>query len=871
MTINRNQGVVNMAKGDMDDFLRAYYRRLHTDAMPYDVLARLVDNKKKGLLTKEQESWFDPDKGFIVEDAGSELGYRAKDLPKLDGTDGELTEPELEKLYIRFAKAMAGMKSASADYTANDQEAKDFVKRFVDDIKLFPTPAATPECDASITKLIKKLDPAGKSLDEQETIKNIKQIILDETKKVDKPDEKMFNKTEDIEKLLSKCADKKYNSDASVQSKIQQVARVLDSYLNSWSYTKEGVENTKEKNKNYLGGLSDDLSVIDREDAFSNIDVSKDPGKTNLQKFKDGYAEELLQRLYKNKKIREKFGAKDPKFTEIIDKAEGKIAYQDPNSSEYLTPKSDDVLTPLQQVEKWAKDTYNDSMRKYARLRGDPLLFSAFSKEIFKAVDKKGIKPTDGLEGLLNKVNDIKEEIPNKTVMEHFDWFIETIKDIKKRKPKAVAGAWNNAAQMKCVITEIMLKATGPNASDEDMEKAKTAMEIMTAMKYGMMTSKIMDAMKQTDFTVFSDGKLSWNKNEGIQFVTKAFDKSVKAAFLGAGYAVTFARNKIMMSGMKFKDKNNKKGPLGERMNEERTRLANKRVADQNAVNDVITKANNDIAEKTREIADLNIGNRNVNAGNLANRKTQIDKLDAAINTQQGIMDANKTAYDKYEESKKIVDEYNDLMTGTKITDLQTKQADKKTEIINKRNQILDPNTYIDSLTGLSMGDEEKKELENQLTQELKSLQEEYDNITTDLTEKQDKINPSSAYATTVANARTDMAANQVAHDNYNRAETRYSKYETARNDLNSKVQKFEDATKSIDELTDTIEEQHKIEREWPENNKNKLKELEDFWNFLQTGKAKTWGLSTKRAQAKFDINKEAMLNSFVAQHGMAA
>ena len=156
-----------MAKGDMDDFLKAYYRRLHTDSMDYDVLARLVDNKEKGLLTKEQESWFDPAKGFLVADTSDnnpykELGYRAKDLPKFDNTDGELKPEELEKLYIRFAKAMAGMKSASAFYGANDGDAKQFVKRFVDEIQLFPIPAATPECAKSINELVQKLTLDGK-------------------------------------------------------------------------------------------------------------------------------------------------------------------------------------------------------------------------------------------------------------------------------------------------------------------------------------------------------------------------------------------------------------------------------------------------------------------------------------------------------------------------------------------------------------------------------------------------------------------------------------------------------------------------------------------------------------------------------------
>ena len=115
------------------------------------------------------------------------------------------------------------------------------------------------------------------------------------------------------------------------------------------------------------------------------------------------------------------------------------------------------------------------------------------------------------------------------------------------------------------------------------------------------------------------------------------------------------------------------------------------------------------------------------------------------------------------------------------------------------------------------------------------------------------------------------MAANQAAYNDYERAQKRYENYETARKKLSDKVQTFEDATKSIEELTKTIDDQRKIEQEWPENNRNKLKELEDFWNFLQTGKTKTWSLSTKRAQTKFDKNKDQLFAEYVAKHGVRA
>lgn len=865
-----------MAKGEMNDFLNTYFRRLHTDAMDYDVLARLVDNKKKGLLTKEQEEWFDPNKGFLEPDSNSPLGYKAKAVPELNNTD-DLHEDELRKLYEAFARAMAGMKSASADYGAKDSAAKDFVKRWVDEVQLFSTPKATQECDQSITNLINLLDETGKTDEERETIKNIKQVIFEETKKDYTSDDKLFGQPADLEKLLGKCKDKKYNSDTSVQNKIQKVARTLDNYLNSYSWSDETVSNTKQKNKAYLAPLSDDLSIIHREDAFSNIEITDE----NLTKFKDIYGQQILDTLYYNKDVREKFREHDiKKITERIDKAEKKVNYQDPNSDNYVKPKKDDTLTPLQQVEKWATDTYNNSIRKYARLRGDPLLFSPFSKEIFKAIDKEKVKPTDGIDGILAKADAIKKRIPNKTITDHFDWFVETMNQIKADKPKAFAGAWNNARQMKTVITEIMLKATGPNAKDSDMEKAKTAMEIMTAMKYGMMTSKVMDAMKQTEFSIFSDGQLSWNKNEGIQFVTKAFDKSVKAAFLGVGYAVTFARNKIMMSGMKYNKKNNKEKALAGRIAWENNRLALKRNKDERAIQDTIANErqkidNNTTIKNNLDTSDgINDHTIHQKEQDVANKKNNLEAKKQELDNHFARREQYRQAHENYEANKKIIDEYNQL--PQKIAQLTTDQTSKKNEIVALRQQILNPNTYIDSLTGLQMGDEEKKAQEAQLIEQLKQLQTQYDKTTNELTECQNKRTPA-YYNSSVVPARDNMTRLQNNENNYNNAaqdynttKQQYDSMETDYNELNDKVQQFNDATKAIDESNETIDKQNKALANWSTENINKIKQLEDFWNFLQTGKTKTWRLRTDKAQEKLDANKKLWLEKHVRNHGMA-
>ena len=102
---------------------------------------------------------------------------------------------------------------------------------------------------------------------------------------------------------------------------------------------------------------------------------------------------------------------------------------------------------------------------------------------------------------------------------------------------------------MKALIRELIIKAVRENKIDE----AKTAMEVLSVIKYGYTTSKIMDAIRKEPLSIFSDKGLSWNKNEGMQFVTNALDRSIKYAFTSLGYGITFVGNAIRLSGSKIK------------------------------------------------------------------------------------------------------------------------------------------------------------------------------------------------------------------------------------------------------------------------------------------------------------------------------
>ena len=137
-----------------------------------------------------------------------------------------------------------------------------------------------------------------------------------------------------------------------------------------------------------------------------------------------------------------------------------------------------------------------DTIKKYEELRGGNLFFKQHAKEICKAIDKEKIKPTDGLNGLLDKADAIKKRISNNTVVQHFDWFVETINSVKDDIPKAIAGAWQDGEQMNAVITQIMLKATDPRNSDpQAMEKAKKRKVIIPPIHDITSSGKVEKAM----------------------------------------------------------------------------------------------------------------------------------------------------------------------------------------------------------------------------------------------------------------------------------------------------------------------------------------------------------------------------------------
>lgn len=891
----RNAKEFTMAQGEMDDFLKKYYRQLHANAMPDDVLAQLVDYKKKGIISGHQQEWldtyFEPDP-----DKNNELGYKRKEVPE-PKDEKELFPAEAEKLYEAFALALAGMKADSATYDdVNDANAKKFVTDWVDKREVFPIPKATDECEAGIKKIINLLKNSPEAA-------NIRQVVLDETKK-DNGD-KLFAQPEDLNKLIKKCDEGKYNTDRSVQEKIQKVAQTLDSYLNSYSWDDESALNTKSRNKRAIGKIADELAIVKRSDAFSKIEIP------DLTDFKEIYAKQLLDTLYLDKSVRDKFRAHDDKkITEKIDKAEGKVSWHDTNSDDYIKPKIEDTLTALEQLEKWSKDKYTDSLKKYEELRGQHLFFGPEAKEICKAIDKEKVKPSDGVKGLLDKASAIKDRLANKTLTKHFDWFIDTMNWLNKETPKALAGCWKDARKMKAVITQIILKATNPQTLKDDpdaIEKAKTAMEIMTVMKYGMLTSKTLEALKSSDISIFSDGSLSWNKNEAISFVTKAFDKSIKAAFVGLGYGVTFARNKIMMSnmrGLRFKDKDNQQGALAKNFKDNKYTLDNYVANDKKALKAEIDNKKQERTDTEQKLQNLGIDQKSVDE-TLKPKKAQIEEqlaepkkhMDAATKAKEDAqknIDKFTNQRERNEEDEKEYTELTRIINGDDIKELKTKVAENQKSLTEKKSQF---NMYdLFDAHGNYMYDpqitdpEQRKAHKEQLANEIAELQNQLGNQTSEI----QKLEHANAHEGRIADAEKNRLELQDSHkayeeavsgiknaqNDYDAAEQDYAKakaeYDTIAanegyDDISNKISEFEDATKSLTEINKTLDAREKAYANWDAEHVNKVVELENHWNFLQSGKSKTMRLFSNNIQKKFDKNKHQLFMNYVAEHGLAA
>ena len=507
----------------MDAFLLQYYRQLIFNDMPSAVRAQF-DTYSRG------------------DDFRGNMGTWKKDLisgnmpdPDLGGGAFELNTDEWEKLFKAFQNAFRSM-NAARDSFVDNKKANEFLDECFGVGKLFSMATANGALKSDITSV-------------QSVLVAQKDILSKWLQK----NGNFFESEDEYDKFVSALTntppdEPKYNTDEKFQKKLKDIADWL-----SYGLSEGAFDNYTTGVKAALSGVTSRLQNI--KQGF--VDTAISPARLAI--FKNSY-EPMLRRLYKDGKVREVFEQHDGgKITGQLKKAQEKTDYANKESKDYIPPKRDDELTLGQHISDWVGKTYEDNLEKYVKLKGDRLFFSPSAKFIVKAIDGAKIKPTDGLEKVLAESKKISDNLQYKSpkAAESFKYFVEIMNELKDTMPRAFAGALRNGRQMRALVEAMVLSAVEKGK----VEEAKVAMEVLSVIKYGYTTSKIMDNLKKEKLTIFSDTSLSWNKNDGMKFVTAALDKSIKVAMLGVGYGITIGGNAINRIGTKFDGKSKRIDP----------------------------------------------------------------------------------------------------------------------------------------------------------------------------------------------------------------------------------------------------------------------------------------------------------------------
>lgn len=504
---------------NMNEFLLQYYMQRRFNTMPPEVRAQFDVYLASDDFRGNMKDWKSK---LMHQDANGK--WVENDLPDPNDATGNffLDDKEWTKFFNAFQDAFREM-SASKDSFKDNAKATSFLNEYFGDpaTHLFANAVANPTAESLINGDFKQFLTDHR---------NGLEIYLKQWGLVDSD----FSYSD----LLNGISSKKYNTAPDFQKKLKTVAQYITFYVQQPDFQQA------------LGLRGRQLpNFTDIENGFDTSTVN--PNK--LDYFKRNY-KSLLNTLVTDSKVYDVFKLYDHgKISKHLEASVGKVDYANADSKDYVPPKRSDELTPWQHLKDNVKDTWTDYMDKYIKLRGDRLYFSNSAQLIFKALTGAKFKPTDGLDKLLSSAGDIKKNLMYKSprAVDHFDWMNKTLGELKNTMPKAFAGALKTGRQMKAIVSELVIKAVRENKMDE----AKTAMEVLSVVKYGYTTSKIMDALGNEKLSIFSDGGLSWNKNQAVQFVTNAMDKSIKAAFMGVGYLITMGGNAIRLNGSKFNGK----------------------------------------------------------------------------------------------------------------------------------------------------------------------------------------------------------------------------------------------------------------------------------------------------------------------------
>ena len=327
-----------------------------------------------------------------------------------------------------------------------------------------------------------------------------------------------IEKTSDISDFIGKIKKGKYDTDADLKYKLENLirnAKWLVSDDNQYNAPSDVVKNEFQR-----------IGLQDIQDGLDDKNEQIPPAKIN--DFKTIYPV-LLRPLLTKEKIRNAFAsAGGGKITEQVNRALEKTNYKDENSADFVAPSEKDTLTWQQQLEKDWKDFKDDTILKLKnRAKYDKYLMPEISKPIAVEIYDAGWKPEDGLEKLKDKKSKIEGKFKGKKPesAKAFKFLMEVLEYAESKIPKAFAGALKNGKQG--LALDIFIAEYGLKNGKSDAE-ISAAHEVLSKLRWGYNTSVKRDKIFKEPLVLFGDKGLSWNKqSEGMRIVSNATDKTI--------------------------------------------------------------------------------------------------------------------------------------------------------------------------------------------------------------------------------------------------------------------------------------------------------------------------------------------------------
>lgn len=810
----------------MDEFVLQYYMQYRFNHMPPEVRAQFDAYVKTNDFRGNMKTWKNK---LMHQDANGRWVENAMPNPA-NSTDAFFMEDgDWKKFFVAFQNAFRNM-SADREKLVKDEknDAVNFLDKYFGSLPshIFSNSVANPTADNLISNEFKNF---------LNTYKTRLEVQFQNWGIIDK------NFT--YSQLLSGITSKKYNSSPSFQKKIKKIAQYIDTYS-----TSEEFRNVLRLNP---GDTIPDFSPI--INGFDDEHV--DPAKMDLFKGNAntrGDYVDLLNTLVTNEKVYEVFKQYDDgKISGKLEEANSKLEYDKTDSKDYVPPKRTEELTFYQKLKGDISDTIEDYLDKYLKLSGDRLYFSESAKLIIKAIGKS-YKPTEGLDKILEKKSDIQKNLMYKSprATDHFDWFVKTMEDLKASMPKTFAGALKNGRQLKAIVEELIMKAVRENKIDE----AKTAMEILSVVKYGYTNSKIMEAFNKSDLTIFSDKDLSLNKNsQVITMVTTAFDYTIKKGLQAVGYTLTGLGNIVRLSGSKFNGKANRLSNLRNQWianNTAERNAAEQRRNTENPLDQSIITAQRTVLS--------GLSTAGFNENSISRRKRQL----------QTAQNSAKVAHDDYVQAKENFERADDIVNARQqISNLLGQRNALNREIADLDSEFNDPATY----AGLT------PEAASALAQDILARKREAES---EKTQKYEEVrglvaNLRSVYSRDqIRDAVRDRPALLSAMQN---AERRYNTRQAYSDYMEQKINEYENATELVQEATARINKRNEEMRDWDNTHKDNYRDLVAFWDMLETGrnlhlgKFYSWSLGrAKNKQSAFDAVKIAQFNRYATNYSLS-